>query len=220
MKSYQNAALLQNLYRLKALGFQYCDPLIVNTSAVPGELPNDLPALRSIIRNCHLCDLGKIRRHSMCGSGDSGARIMFIDAYVSLAEDESGTYFAGRSGASLASMITNVLQLDTKAVYLTHAVKCKTVGTHKPTASECNSCKPYWRKEVELVNPEIIVTLGPDAYRLVTEDETPFEQVRGHRIAFEKGTVLVPIYHPQFLLRNPSLKKETFIDLQNIKAML
>jgi len=220
MKSYQNAALLQNLYRLKALGFQYCDPLIVNTGAMPGELPDDLAALRAIVRSCHLCDLGKIRRHSMSGYGDSSARIMFIDAYVSLAEDESGTYFAGRSGASLSSMITNVLQIDTKAVYLTHAVKCKTVGTHKPTASECNSCKPYWRKEIELVRPEIIITLGPDAYRLVTEDETPFEQVRGHRIAYEKDITLVPIYHPQFLLRNPSLKKETFIDLQNIKAML
>jgi len=220
MKSYQNAAMLQNLYRLKALGFDYCDPLIVNAGSVTGELPDDLGALREIIRNCHLCDLGKIRRQSLSGFGTAGARIMFIDAYVSLAEDESGAYFSGRSGSSLAAMITNVLALDLKAVYLTHAVKCKTVGTHKPSASECSSCKPYWRKEIELVRPEILVTLGPEAYRLVTDDETPFEQVRGHRIAYEKGTTLVPIYHPQFLLRNPSLKKETFIDLQNIKAML
>jgi uracil-DNA glycosylase len=220
MKSYQNAAMLQNLYRLKTLGFDYCDPLIVNSGNVTGELPDNLDELRAIIRNCHLCDLGKIRRQSMGGFGDTAARVMFIDAYVSLAEDESGEYFAGRSGSSLAAMVTNVLQLDLKSVYLTHAVKCKTVGTHKPSASECSSCKPYWRKEIELVRPEIIVTLGPDAYGLVTGDETPFEQVRGHKIGYEKETILVPIYHPQFLLRNPSLKKETFIDLQNIKAML
>jgi len=220
MKSYQNAALLQNLYRLKALGFDYCDPLIVNTGDVAGELPDDLNALRALIGSCHLCDLGKIRRHCMRGTGSQGARVMFIDAYVSLAQDESGSYFAGRSGASLESMITNVLQLDRNAVYLTHAVKCKPAGTHKPSPSECSSCKPYWRKEIELVRPGIIVTLGPDAYRLVTEDETPFEQVRGHRIDFEKNTVLVPLYHPQYLLRNPSQKKVTFIDLQNIKAML
>lgn len=220
MKSYQNAAMLQNLYRLKALGFDYCDPLIVNSGGVTGELPDDLAALRGIIRNCHLCDLGKVRRQSMSGFGDTAARIMFIDAYVSLAEDESGTYFSGRSGSSLAAMITNVLSLDLSEVYLTHAVKCKAAGTHKPSASECSSCKPYWRKEMELVRPELLVTLGPDAYRLVTGDETPFEQVRGHRISYEKGTTLVPLYHPQFLLRNPSLKKETFIDLQNLKAML
>jgi uracil-DNA glycosylase len=220
MKSYQNAALLQNLYRLKSLGFRYCDPLIVNAGDIAGELPDDLNALRRIIGSCHLCDLGKVRRHGMSGHGGTDARIMFIDAFVSLAEDESGSYFSGRSGASLASMITNVLHLDTASVYLTHAVKCKTVGTHKPTASECNSCRPYWRKEIDLVRPEIIVTLGPDAYRIVTGDETPFEQVRGHRIAYENDTVLVPIYHPQFLLRNPSLKRETLGDLRNIEAML
>lgn len=220
MKSYQNAALLQNLYRLKVLGFDYCDPIIVNPRNVDGELPGDLAPLRSIIGNCHLCDLGKIRRHCMAGSGASGASVMFIDAYVSMAQDESGDYFAGRSGASLESMISKVLELDPGAVYCTHAVKCKGAGTHKPTSSECNSCKPYWRKEIELVRPKIIVTLGPEAYRLVTDDETPFEQVRGHKIDYEKETVLVPLYHPQYLLRNPSLKKVTFFDLQNIKAIL
>ena len=220
MKSYQNAAMLQNLYRLKALGFDYCDPVIVNTGDIAGELPNDLPALRGIIRNCHLCDLGKVRRQSMSGYGGTEARIMFIDAYVSLAEDESGSYFTGRSGASLAAMITNVLELDLKTVYLTHAVKCKPAGTRKPTSSECSSCKPYWRKEIELVRPELLVTLGPDAYRLVTGDETPFEQVRGQRIAYDSGTTIVPIYHPQFLLRNPSLKQVTLHDLHTIKSCL
>ncbi len=220
MKSYQNAALLQNLYRLKALGFDYCDPLIVNPVDADGELPDDLDALRALIAKCHLCDLGKLRRHGMVGSGRRGAPLMVIDAYVSLAQDEEGSYFAGRSGHSLENMITKVLGLDPAGVYLTHAVKCKSSGTLKPTASECSSCMPYWRREIELVRPKVIVTLGPDAYRIVTGDETPFEQVRGHQIDFEKGTVLIPIYHPQFLLRNPSMKKVTFFDLQNIKAAL
>ena len=219
MKSYQNAALLQNLYRLKALGFNYCDPIIVNRRNVDGALPDDLGALRRLIETCHLCDLGKSRRQSMTGYGGTGANIMFIDAYVSLAEDESGEYFSGRSGDTLAKMITNVLHLRLEDIYLTHVVKCKAAGMNKPSPSECNSCKPYWRKELELVKPKIVVTLGPDAYRLVTGDETSFELVRGHRIAFD-GATLVPLYHPQYLLRNPSLKKETLFDLQNIKALL
>lgn len=220
MKSYQNAALLQNLYRLKSLGFDYCDPIIVNDRNDTGELPNDLDALRAIVRTCHMCDLGKLRRHPMSGTGTSEARVMIIDAYVSMAQDESGDYFAGRSGATLQSMIANVLQLEKAAVYLTHAVKCKAAGTNRPSASECGSCKPYWRKEFELVRPDVVVVLGPEAYRLVTGDETPFEQVRGHGIDFEQGARLVPIYHPQHLLRNPSLKKIAFFDLQNIKAAL
>ena len=220
MKSYQNAALLQNLYRLKALGFDYCDPVIVNTESSGSDLPYTLEALRRMIDGCHLCDLGKLRRHGMHGQGEAGARVMLIDAFVSMAQDESGSYFAGRSGTSLESMITNVLALAPQEVYLTHAVKCKSSGTQKPSASECSSCKPFWQREVELVRPKVIVTLGPDAYRIVTGDETPFEQVRGHKIDFEKGIILVPLYHPQHLLRNPSLKKVTFFDLQNIKAVL
>lgn len=220
MKSYQNAALLQNLYQLKALGFDYCDPVIINDRNVTGELPDDLGALHRIISGCHLCDLAKSRRSCMVGSGDTGARVMVIDAYVSMAQDESGDYFAGRSGASLESMLTNVLGLQPAEFYLTHAVKCKASGTNRPSSSECNSCKPFWRKEIELVNPDVIITLGPDAYTIVTGDETPFEQVRGHKIDFEKNILLVPLYHPHYLLRNPSLKKTTFFDLQNIKAAL
>ncbi|MEJ2501281.1 MAG: uracil-DNA glycosylase family protein, partial [Campylobacterales bacterium] len=110
----------------------------------------------------------------MAGTGGIDANVMFLDAYVSMAQDDSGDYFAGRSGASLESMITKVLELTPDEIYLTHAVKCKGAGTHKPTASECNSCKPYWRKEIELVRPKVIVTLGPEAYRFVTNDETPF----------------------------------------------
>jgi uracil-DNA glycosylase family 4 len=220
MKSYQNAALLQNLYRLKALGFDYCDPVIVNDRSISGELPDDLSALQRIASQCHLCDLGKVRRHGMRGFGSAGARLMVIDAYVSMAQDESGDYFAGRSGASLHNMIEKVLELPLSQVYVTHAVKCKASGSNRPSASECQSCKPYWQKELELVRPGVIVTLGPDAYRLVTGDETPFEQIRGHAIDFEKGVRLFPIYHPQYLLRNPSLKKTTFFDLQNIKVAL
>jgi len=168
---------------------------------------------------CHLCDLGISRRQSMVGHGGPAAEIMFIDAFVSLAEDETGRYFSGRSGDSLAKMITEVLGLPLESVYLTHAVKCKAAGTNRPSSSECNSCRPYWRRELELVAPKIVVTLGPDAYRIVTGDTTPFEQVRGHRIAFE-GRTLFALYHPQYLLRNPSLRKAAFLDLQNVRAAL
>ncbi len=218
MKSYQNAALLQNLYRLKALGFDYCDPLIVNDRTLSGELPDNLEAVQHIAGSCHLCDLGKNRRHGMKGFGTAQARVMIVDAFVSMAQDESGEYFAGRSGTSLQNMITNVLEIPLFDVYLTHAVKCKASGSNRPSQSECQSCMPYWRKEVELVRPKIIVTLGPDAYSLVTGDETPFEQIRGHKIEFGQDVLLFPIYHPQYLLRNPSKKKATFFDLQNIKA--
>lgn len=145
---------------------------------------------------------------------------MMIDDYVSLAQDESGDYFAGRAGTSLHNMITKVLELPPNSVYLTHAVKCKAAGSNHPSPSECSSCKPYWQKEIDLVRPRVIVTLGPDAYQMVSGDKSPFEQVRGHRIDFRHQSTLIPLYHPQFLLRNPSLKREALFDLQNIKELL
>ena len=182
-------------------------------------LPDDPDVLNGMISQCHLCDLSKSRSQSMSGFGSYSADIMFIDAYVSIAEDESNNFFAGRSGVSLGNMIQKVLKLRLEDIFLTHAIKCKPLGSNTPSPSEFSSCKPYLFKQIELIKPKIIVTLGEDAYRLLSGDSQAFEQVRGQNIAF--GTAaLVPIYHPQFLLRNPSLKRVTLTDLQKIKSLL
>jgi len=218
VNSYQNLMMLQNLYRLKASGAAYIDPLTINIRN-DQSLPSAMEPLCRLIASCHLCDLSKSRSRAIAGFGNPDADVMIVDAYVSLAEDESGTPYAGRSGATLKKMVENVLLLPHDAVYLTHAVKCKPAGTKIPSDSEWNSCKPYLYRQIELVRPRIIVPLGPDAYRLISGDETPFEQVRGQKIAFGEYT-LIPIYHPQYLLRNPSLKPVAFRDLQTIKSAL
>lgn len=216
--SYQNLVLLQNLYRLKTLGFEYSDLFVTNRQSTQ-QLPQNLQQLHSMIDQCHLCDLSKSRRQSMHGYGNANADLMIIDAYVSLAEDEGNRYYAGRSGTSLVKMVENVLELRTEDVFITHAVKCKPLGTHTPSTSEWKSCKPYLFKQIELIRPKAVMTLGPEAYALLSGDESGFEQVRGHKIDFGSYT-LVPIYHPQFLLRNPSLKAETLNDLHTLKSCL
>jgi DNA polymerase len=218
VKSFQNLMLLQNLYRLKAIGFNYIDPVTINVKN-DQSLPIQLAPLHQMIATCHLCDLSKSRSRAMPGSGNPDAEVLIVDAYVSMAEDESGTYFAGRSGATLKKMIENVLQIPYESVYITHAVKCKPSGTKTPSPSEWNSCKPYLFKQIELVRPKVIIALGADAYSLLTDDDASFEQVRGQKIAFGSHT-LIPIHHPQFLLRNPSQKQVTFHDLQTIKSCL
>lgn len=218
MRSFQDLLLLQNLYRLKATGSEYVDPIVINHQD-DATLPSDLDALHQMVSQCHLCDLNKSRRQAMSGHGDPDADLMILDAYVSMAEDESGSYYAGRSGKSLSDMIENVLELSRDAVYLSHAVKCRPLGSHIPSASEWDSCRPYLFKQIELVRPKVIVTLGPDVYRLLTGDEEGFMQVRGQQIGFGEY-LLIPIYHPQFLLRNPSLRRDTFTDLQTIKRCL
>lgn len=217
MNSYQNLALLENLYRLKSLGFNYSDPITPNKSQEHvGSLPNSLNSLVDTIHKCHLCDLSKSRSQSMSGFGAINPKILFLDAFVSSAEDESNTYYAGRSGSMLRDMIEKVLHLRIDDVYMTHAVKCKPFGFQQPSPSECNSCSHFLHKQLELLSPKVIVTLGEEAYQLLTHDESDFERVRGHLIPYA-NTLVVPMMHPAFLLRNPSFKKEAMRDLQTIK---
>lgn len=219
MDSFQNLALLENLYRLKSLGYHYVDPITPNIQSTSHTLPDSIAPLEKSIRQCYLCDLNKSRRQSMTGYGNPRASLMFIDAYVSSAEDESGEYYVGRSGIMMQDMIEKVLQLSTQDVYFTHAVKCKPFGFQNPSSSEYNSCAPFLAKQLEIVKPRVIVTLGPDAYQNLSGDHSDFERLRGEIIPFGES-ILIPIYHPLYLIRNPSLKKETMRDLQTIKAQL
>ncbi|MBV5322192.1 MAG: uracil-DNA glycosylase [Sulfuricurvum sp.] len=217
--SFQNLALLENLYRLKSLGYNYVDPITPNIQTPLSSLPDTLNTLGESISRCYLCDLSKSRSQSMIGYGETRAKLMFVDAYVSAAEDESSEYYVGRSGTMLRDMIEKVLTLKVEEVYFTHAVKCKPFGFQNPSPSECSSCAPFLSKQLELIKPRIIVTLGADAYQLLSGDSSDFERVRGEIIPFGDA-IIIPMYHPLYLIRNPSLKKEAMRDLQTIKAQL
>lgn len=218
MKSFQNLLLLQNLYRQKALGFEYIDPFSINIKTTNIK-PKTLDELTQNISTCHLCDLSKSRKQSMSGFGNPNAKLMIIDFSVSQNEDSSNSYYIGNSGNSLTNMIKNVLKLNTSDVYFTHAIKCKPLNSNTPSASEWDSCKSYLFSQIEFVKPKIIVTLGEETYYKLTNEDSDFQSVRGHVIDFKKYK-LIPIYHPQHLLRNPELKKITLNDLKTIKSCL
>ncbi|MBU0721664.1 uracil-DNA glycosylase [bacterium] len=218
MKSFQNLLLLQNLYRLKALGFEYTDPFSVNESTTHEE-PKNIEQLAKDISTCHLCDLSKSRKQSMSGYGDTNADLMIIDFSVSVNEDANNSYYCGNSGETLKNMIEKVIGLNISDVFFTHAIKCKPLNSNIPSSSEWDSCKSHLFAQIEFVKPKVIVTLGKDAYARVTNEDENFENVRGHIIDFKKYK-LIPIYHPQFLLRNPESKKIAFNDLKTIKSCL
>ena len=197
------------------------DPVSVNEEEQSFDLslPTNISTLHSQMSDCHLCDLSKHRQRVLTGFGNVNAKIMFIDGSPSMVEDESGNSFAGRAGSSFEKMITHVLKLNIEDIYLTHVLKCRPSHNHNVLDSELSSCKPYVFKQIELVNPEIIVTLGELAYNSLIKDESNFEKIRGQKIPYE-GKILIPLYHPSHLLRNPSLKKCTMDDLINIKGLL
>jgi len=218
VKSFQNLVLLQNLYRLKSLGFNYIDPFQINEKSSHQE-PKTLNELSLNISSCHLCDLSKSRQQSMSGYGNPNADLMIVDFSVSMSEDTNNEYYSGRSGESLINMIEKVIGLKTEDVYFTHAIKCKPLNSNIPSVSEWDSCKSYLFTQIDFVKPKVIVTLGENAYFKLTNEDRDFQSVRGHVIDFKKYK-LIPIYHPQFLLRNPELKKITMNDLKTIKSCL
>ena len=220
MKNLQNALLLKQLYQLKELGYKYTD-----TKPYTGkekselELPNSLNELKKQALNCHLCSLSKGRNHVVFGEGNEQAEVMFVgDAPLEI-EDNEGKVFLGRGGEMLTAMIEKVLGVPRSQVYITNLLKCHPLASKEVHESEFHTCKAYLFKEIELVKPKVIVTLGEKAYHYLTNDTTALKEIRGTVMQKEKH-IIVPTYHPNFLLKNPSLKKEVFLDLQKVKGLL
>jgi DNA polymerase len=155
----------------------------------------------------------------MPGYGNKKAKLFILDFMVSQAQDTANNYYSGRSGESLKNMIEKVIGISVEDVYITHLVKCKPLQSNQVSKSEIESCKHYLHSQLEFIQPDVIVTLGADAYSGLTGNTDNFENVRGHLIDFKKYK-LVPIYHPHYLLRNPELKKITLHDLHTIKSCL
>jgi len=219
MKNLKNALLLKQLYQLKQLGYRYTSQTPFKDEEPDLTLPNTLDKLEKQAKECHLCDLSKSRTHVVFGEGNPQARLMFVGEAPGATEDSMGKPFVGRSGELLTKMIENVLHLRREDVYITNIVKCHPPHNRVPTPIEAHTCHPYILKQIELVNPNLIIALGATAYHYLTGDESPISKVRGTMHQY-KTTMILPTYHPSYLLRNPSAKKEVFADLLKAKEFL
>jgi DNA polymerase len=220
MKNLHNALLLKQLYQLKELGYNYTDIKPFSYEEQNSlELPNSLSELKKQAQNCHLCSLSKSRNKVVFGEGNPNAEIMFVGSIPIEMEDDAGKIFLGRGGEMLTAMIEKVLCLRRKDVYITNLLKCHPLNTQELHETPFHTCKAYLFKEIELVKPKIIVTLGKEAYHYLTNETSDLKDIRGDMTSHKMFKVM-PTYHPNFLLKNPSLKKEVFTDLQKVKALL
>jgi len=219
MKNLHNALLLKRLYQLKNLGYKYTsEKPFSEDDKILLELPNTLSQLKQQALNCHLCSLSKSRTQVVFGEGNEQADIMFIGDVPLEIEDNEGKAFLGRGGEMLTAMIEKVLKTPRQEVYLTNLLKCRPLANKEVHESEYHTCKAYLFKEIELVNPKVIVTLGEKAYHYLTNDLTALKEVRGTVIEKEEH-LIVPTYHPSFLLKNPSLKMDVFEDLKKVREL-
>ena len=220
MKNLHNALLLKQLYQLKELSYKYTsEEPFKKDDTVLLELPNNIEALKQQAINCHLCSLSKSRNNVVFGEGNPNADIMFIGNAPLEIEDNEAKPFLGRGGEMLTAMIEKVISIARQEVYLTNLLKCHPLANKELHESDYHTCKAYLFKEIELVNPKVIVTLGEEAYHYLTNDLSPLKEVRGTIINKDKY-IIVPTYHPSFLLKNPSLKKEVFEDLKKVRGLL
>ncbi len=219
MKNLKNALLLKQLYQLKQLGYQYTSVSPYREDEPNFTLPNTLSALKNQARECHLCNLSKSRQKVVFGEGNPDAKLMIIGDEPSSSDDSTGKIFTGRAGEMLTKMLENVLGLSRNDVYITNLLKCKGPTMQEPLPSHAHTCHPYLLKEIELIKPKIIITLGALAYEYLTGDDTPMEKIKGI-INTQKNYLIMPTYHTNHLLRNPGAKKEVFEHLQQVKALI
>ena len=219
MKNLKNALLLKQLYQLRQLGYKYTSATVYKEDEPDLSLPDTLEKLKVQAQQCHLCELSKSRNSVVFGEGNPQADIMFIGEAPGATEDSMGKPFTGRSGELLTKMIENVLLIKREEVYITNIVKCRPPDNRAPTPTEAHTCYSFLLKQIELVKPKLIVTLGGTAYHYMTGDETGISKIRG-TLHQQNGYTLIPTYHPSFLLRNPSAKKEVFEDLKKAKVLM
>lgn len=219
MKNLYNALLLKQLYQLKQLGYRYTDISPLKQKESDLQLPSSMDALKKQALACHLCELGKSRTHVVFGEGSESADILFVGEGPGATEDSTGHPFVGRAGEVLTNMIEKVLLIPRSEVYITNIVKCRPPNNRVPTATEAHTCISYLHKQIEHIKPKLIVTLGSTAYHYLTGDESKISDIRGTVQKRETYTI-IPTYHPSYLLRNPSAKKEAFVDMKLIKSLM
>jgi len=219
MKNLKNALLLKHLYQLREFGYRYTSLTPFKEDEPDLSLPNTLEKLEKQSLECHLCDLSKSRTHVVFGEGNPQAELMFVGEAPGATEDSMGRPFVGRSGELLTKMIEGVFHLKREEVYIANIVKCRPPNNRVPTPTEAHTCQAYILKQIELIKPKLIITLGTTAYHYLSGDDTPISKARGVMLK-EKGAMLMPTYHPSYLLRNPSAKKEVYLDLLKAEKYL
>ena len=174
--------------------------------------------LREECLACHACELSKTRTQVVFGVGDPEAEVLFIGEAPGKNEDEQGEPFVGRGGKLLDEMLA-MIGLRREYIYITNSVKCRPPENRDPLNTEKDACRGYLRRQVKLMRPKIIVCLGRiSAMEFIRED---FKISQEHGQFFDKnGTLMMALYHPAALLRDPRKKPETFEDLKRLQMKI
>ena len=172
----------------------------------------DWEALKQAVAACRDCRLCEQRRQAVLGVGDIHADWFFVGEGPGAEEDERGEPFVGQAGRLLDAMLAAIGLQRGKDVYIGNVVKCRPPGNRTPEAEETSACHPYLRRQIELVQPKLIVALGKPAAETLLDAEIKVGASRG-RLFDYRGVPLIVTYHPAYLLRNLPDKAKSWEDL-------
>ena len=179
---------------------------------------NSWEELKQECLQCHACSLAESRTNVVFGVGTPQAEVVIVGEAPGANEDKQGEPFVGRAGKLLDDMLA-MIGLDRSRIYITNSVKCRPPQNRDPLNTEKEACSGYLRRQMELMQPKILVCLGRiSAMEMIKPD---FKITREHGQFFEKdGIQMMALYHPAALLRDPHKKPETFEDLKRLQAKI
>src|SRR5256712_3031517 len=206
------------------------DPAPVPTDPTPGPLDSTpvtfhggqaeaLAAVRADIGDCTRCKLHTLGRHQIVfGVGNPNADLMFVGEAPGGDEDIQGIPFVGRAGQLLTKII-EAIDLKRDDVYIANVIKCRPPGNRNPEPDEVETCEPFLFQQIDIIKPKVIVALGKFGAQTLLRTLDPISRLRG-RVYDYRGAKLVPTFHPAYLLRNPSSKREVWEDMKLVRKLL
>jgi DNA polymerase len=193
-----------------------CTPQSLEKLEQWGQRPvgctNSLEDLKADLGDCQRCRLARGRNKIVFGTGDPGAKLVFVGEGPGFEEDQQGLPFVGPAGRLLTRII-EAINLDRDQVYICNVIKCRPPGNRNPESDELNTCFPFLKRQIAAIQPDFIVALGTFAAQTLLGTTTPISKLR-NRFHEYNGIKVLPTYHPAYLLRNPDKKREVWEDMK------
>jgi DNA polymerase len=186
------------------------------------ERREDLVALYKDVRACTRCPLHETRTQAVFGNGNADADLMFVGEAPGMHEDQQGIPFVGRAGQLLDELLREI-GMSRAETFVCNVLKSRPPGNRDPQPDEILACRPYLERQVELIEPRVICTLGNFATKLLTRSQRGITSVRGAPQEHELGgrqVVIYPIFHPAAGLRTPKVKEQLREDFARLPGLL
>ncbi len=194
---------------------------LLNSAPVETQRVESLESIREELGDCRRCGLCEARKQIVFGQGNPKARLMFVGEGPGADEDEQGLAFVGQSG-QLLTKILEAMKTAREEVFIANIVKCRPPGNRMPEPAEVEQCLPFLQRQVRSVSPQVIVALGSTAASTLLGTSQSLSTLRGkpQPLPWLPDVMVVPTFHPAYLLRTPDAKRLVWEDMKMVLQLL